>query len=54
VNFGDINPFVFLLSDPAAWQLEYPACPLANGDINEDGSVNFRDINPFIALIAGG
>ncbi len=51
VNFGDINPFVLILSDPAAWQAAYPNCPAANGDINGDGSVGFGDINPFVALL---
>ncbi len=54
VGFGDINPFVLILSNPAAWQAAYPGCPLLNGDINGDGSVNFADINPFVALLSGG
>jgi hypothetical protein len=53
VNFGDINPFVLLLSNPAAWQAAYPACPSMTGDINGDGSVGFGDINPFVALLSG-
>jgi len=53
VDFGDINPFVLLLSDRAAWQATYPDCPLVNGDINVDGAVDFADINPFVALLAG-
>jgi hypothetical protein len=54
VGFGDINPFVLRLSDPAAYQTAYPDCPDANGDINGDGNVNFGDINPFVALLSGG
>jgi hypothetical protein len=54
VNFGDINPFVVRLSNPAAYQAAYPGCPDANGDINGDGAVNFGDINPFVALLSGG
>ncbi len=54
VDFGDINPFVLRLGDPAAYQAAYPDCPAANGDINGDGSVDFGDINPFIALLTGG
>jgi Flp pilus assembly protein TadD len=53
VDFGDINPFVQIITDPAAWQATYPNCPWQNGDINEDGTVDFADINPFIALLAG-
>jgi probable HAF family extracellular repeat protein len=52
VGFGDINPFVLLLADPAAWRQTYAGCPLANGDINQDGLVDFGDINPFIALLS--
>ncbi|MBP7745153.1 MAG: hypothetical protein KA383_03400 [Phycisphaerae bacterium] len=51
VGFGDINPFVLLLSNPTAWQKMYPGCPASNGDINEDGVVGFGDINPFVALL---
>jgi hypothetical protein len=54
VGFGDINPFVLLLSNPAAYQAAYPNCPLANGDINCDGTVDFGDINPFVTILAGG
>ncbi|MEW6252108.1 MAG: hypothetical protein AB1716_15830 [Planctomycetota bacterium] len=53
VNFDDINPFVLVLSDPQAWQQQYPNCPLLNGDCNRDGRVNFDDINPFVALLSG-
>jgi hypothetical protein len=52
VNFGDINPFVLILSDRDEWQATYPCCPAGNGDINADGGVNFGDINPFVALLA--
>jgi hypothetical protein len=54
VGFGDINPFVLALSDPAAYQHAFPHCAILNGDINQDGLVNFRDINPFVALLTGG
>ncbi len=53
VSFGDINPFILALIDPATWQVVYPGCPLSNGDINGDGRVGFGDINPFIALLTG-
>ncbi len=53
VNFGDINPFVLALTDPAAYEQAFPACSIVNGDINADGSVDFGDINPFVALLAG-
>ena len=53
VNFGDINPFVQLLSDPTTWQATYPGCPSVNGDISLDGTVDFGDINPFVALLTG-
>ena len=51
VDFGDINPFVMILTNPTQWQDLYPGCPLLSGDVNGDGSVDFADINPFIALL---
>jgi hypothetical protein len=52
VNFGDINPFVLILTNQALWEATYPGCPVLNGDINGDGSVNFGDINPFVTLLS--
>ncbi|HPM23441.1 MAG TPA: DUF6345 domain-containing protein [Phycisphaerae bacterium] len=52
VDFGDINPFVLALSNPAAWQTAYPACDSWNCDIDGDGTVGFGDINPFVALLS--
>jgi hypothetical protein len=57
VNFGDINPFVLLLSNEAAYRTTFPNCIRINGDINGDGTYgqsSFRDINPFVALLTGG
>ncbi|MEW6197820.1 MAG: agmatine deiminase family protein [Planctomycetota bacterium] len=51
VDFGDINPFVLALTNPAAWQAAFPGCPVLNGDVNLDGVVNFGDINPFVRLL---
>jgi len=53
VDFGDINPFVLLLSNPALWKDRYPGCPFLNGDVNQDGEVNMGDINPFVTLLTG-
>jgi hypothetical protein len=54
VDFGDINPFVMIITDLPTWQANYPDCPVGNGDINGDGAVNFGDINPFVNLLTGG
>ncbi len=54
VNFGDINPFVMMLSNFALWQQTYPDCPTANGDVDGNGSVGFEDINPFVTLMVQG
>ena len=51
VDFGDINPFVMAISNPALYEATYPGCPLENRDINEDGRFDFGDINPFVALL---
>ncbi len=53
VDFGDINPFVLALTDPAAYSVQYPRCHILNADINGDGVVDFGDIDPFVALLGG-
>jgi hypothetical protein len=53
VGFGDINPFVLALTNPAGYATAYPNCNIMNGDINQDGTVGFGDINPFVALLTG-
>jgi hypothetical protein len=54
VDFGDINPFVLALSNPAAYAAVYPACNIFNGDCDGNGYVDFGDINPFVAILSGG
>jgi len=51
VGFGDINPFVLLLTNPTLWQSTYSGCNPLNGDISGNGSVGFEDINPFVTLL---
>ena len=51
VDFGDINPFVLALSDPAAYAAQFPDCNIMNGDCNGNGRVEFGDITPFVALL---
>lgn len=52
INFGDINPFVLRLSNPAAYHELYPCVPEENADVNGNGVVGFDDINPFVALLS--
>jgi hypothetical protein len=51
VDFGDINPFVLALTNPAGYAAAYPDCDIMNADINADGGVDFGDINPFVELL---
>jgi hypothetical protein len=52
VDFGDINPFVLALSNPAGYAAMYPGCDILLADVNRDGLVDFGDINPFVELMA--
>jgi hypothetical protein len=52
VDFGDINPFVLRLSNPAGYHDYFPCVPNENGDINGNGVVGFDDINPFVACLS--
>ncbi len=50
VDFGDINPFVALLT--GGYPQKFPECDGQTfGDINADGRVDFGDINPFVSLL---
>ncbi len=53
VDFGDINPFVLALTNPAGYAAKYPNCNIMLADINGDGRVDFGDINPFVRLLTG-
>ncbi len=54
IDFGDINPFVLVLSNPPAYAQMYPDCPPPHGDLDANGEVGFGDINPFVAVLTGG
>ena len=54
VNFGDIDPFVLALTDPAGYVVSFPGCDINLADIDGSGAVNFGDIDPFVALLTGG
>ncbi len=51
VGFGDINPFVLALADPASYAAAYPDCDILAGDASGNGAVGFEDINPFVTLL---
>ncbi len=52
VNNGDIDAFVFALSYPEQYPVEYPDCDIMLGDINGDGFVNNGDIDAFVGLLS--
>ncbi|MCC7145424.1 MAG: PEP-CTERM sorting domain-containing protein [Phycisphaeraceae bacterium] len=54
VTLSDINPFKLALTDPVAWQAQYPDVPLSEVDPNGDGLITLSDINPFKAILTGG
>jgi len=54
LDFGDINPFVLALTNPAQYEVLFPDCYLMNADINRDCWVGFGDINPFVECIVNG
>jgi hypothetical protein len=49
----DIDPFVLALTDPAAYEEQFPECRLARADVNGDGAVDAFDIDPFVARLTG-
>ena len=53
VDFFDIQAFVLAITDPAAYEAQYPDCDILNGDCNGDGVVDFFDIDSFVELVIG-
>ncbi|TWT44112.1 hypothetical protein RAS1_05190 [Phycisphaerae bacterium RAS1] len=51
VNVLDINAFVMALSDPSAYAIQFPNCPMSTADANGDGAIDILDINAFVALL---
>ncbi|MBL8878667.1 MAG: CHRD domain-containing protein [Phycisphaerales bacterium] len=52
-NF-DIDAFVLALTNPEAYEMQYPDCFVLNSDINHDNVVNNFDIDGFVECIASG
>ncbi len=51
VSVADINPFVLALTDPKAYQQQFPECDLLRGDTTGDGQLSVADINGFVQLV---
>ncbi|MDX2197515.1 MAG: hypothetical protein SF069_00915 [Phycisphaerae bacterium] len=54
VTVGDIAPFVLAVTNPTAYEQQFPNCEALLADINGDGAVTVGDIAPFVALVTGG
>ncbi len=53
VSVGDVNPFVLALTDPQAYEAQFPNCDVLNADCSGDGAVTVNDINCFVAMLSG-
>ncbi len=53
VDNGDIDAFVLLLIDPAAYVAAHPECSTWRGDVNGDGVTDNGDLDAFIARLLG-
>ncbi len=51
VDAFDIEPFILALTDPEAYERQYPNCHVTLADIDGDGEVTAFDIEPFIGLL---
>lgn len=54
VNTFDIDPFVLALTDPGAYEAQYPTCTVARADCDLDGVVDVFDIDPFVSFLVMG
>ena len=53
LDFGDIEDFIFGLTDPNPYVAVYGVDPVYYGDIDQSGQFDFGDIDAFISLIRG-
>jgi parallel beta-helix repeat protein len=53
VDVNDITPFALALTDPAAYQLQYPGCSPSRADINLSGTADGADIQFFVDTLLG-
>jgi hypothetical protein len=51
IDFFDIDPFLVVLFDPAAYAQNFPACDLSNADADRNSTVDSFDIDPSLALL---
>lgn len=54
LDFFDIDPFVLAVTDPAAFEAQFPNCDRFNADVNGDSIVDFFDIDPFVDCVLSG
>jgi plastocyanin len=53
-SVSDISPFVLALTDPPAYEKQFPECDIQRADMNNDGAISVSDIAPFVAVLTGG
>lgn len=54
ITVGDIGGFVLVLTQPAAYALQFPQCDPLTADLNADGAVTVADIGPFVGRLLKG
>lgn len=54
ITVGDIGGFVLALTNPTAYQAQYPGCDLTLADMNDDMIVSVGDIGAFVNILVGG
>ncbi len=51
LDANDVPPFVLALCDPAGYATAYPACTIANGDMDGNTLVNGGDVQAFVGAV---
>ena len=54
VNSLDIDPFVLAITNPPAYEDQYPDCDIWLADLNCDGALNALDVDLLVELLTGG
>lgn len=53
LDLDDVDAFVQALTNPEAYEANFPACYIGSADVNGDGRIDGEDVGSFVELLLG-